>query len=126
MIDSIESFTKAEVIGKIFKEFLLENITQDQFDRITYALKSIYLSDLEILTKSIKEIPFIDSSITGNLENLGLLECSYIRIDENGGDGNIRKQHPSINGVVVCNALYGFSLNYDIIRTEFSEIYNLR
>lgn len=126
MIDSIESFDKAEAIGKIFKEFLLENIDKDQFDRIAYALRNIYSSDLKILLTPLKDIPFIDSSITGNLENLGLLECSYIRIDEGGGDGNIRKQHPSKNGIVVCNSLFASHLNYETVYQDFRTLYELR
>ncbi|MGM0462304.1 MAG: hypothetical protein ACQEQ4_07805 [Fibrobacterota bacterium] len=123
MINDIESFDKAEAIGKIFNEFLLENINKDQFDRIVYALNNIYYEDLEFLLTPLEELPYLDEAKTAQLENLGLLTCRSWILDEGGGGGNPRKHLPSEIGIIVANCLLKSSFDFDVLYDTFKEIH---
>lgn len=63
IISRIDSDDKPKIIGKLFKNFLLKNITYSEFLKLSHIVENIFILDLLILNESKEHITLKNNKI---------------------------------------------------------------
>ncbi|MEI6296536.1 MAG: hypothetical protein WCO84_02700 [bacterium] len=80
IIDSCEDYEISELIGSVFKYYLEENITYDEFLKTSSVLKNMNKSNFNWFIKERKN-HFFDLSDVGDLMHTGLFELYYDNVN---------------------------------------------
>lgn len=84
LLYSAEEDKKADVMGMVYRDRIMNNIDNDMFLRLCSAINKVYIDDVDKLNEYVKPNPK-DDYVTNNLYSSGLLQIS----DSNTEDESI-------------------------------------
>lgn len=87
LVERADDHIKSEYIGKLFAEFIRENITYDEFKRCSDIINKAFLEDLNWFINS--DCVKLTMEESTDLINAGLFDMPYALEIENKGDSDI-------------------------------------
>lgn len=84
LLYTAEEDRKADVMGMVYRDRIMENIDNDMFLRLCSAVNKVYIDDVAKLEEYVKPI-YMDDYVSNNLYSAGLLKLS----DPEGEDGGL-------------------------------------
>ncbi len=75
LLYTAEEDRKADVMGMVYRDRIMENIDNDMFMRLCSAVNKVYIDDVAKLEEYVKPI-YMDDYVSNNLYSAGLLKLS--------------------------------------------------